>query len=423
VSAPTGDVGRRRHAWPAAAEVNGELIELLNTTWRVVDPEGARPSLKQRLARPLRRALARLLRPQETFNSTLVQYINEATALTARQQKVGDAAFAAVDSLFAELDAALDEVRRGREALAARERRMDAAITAMRAEHAELRISVGVLQHESHQLSRGLARCLAGAAVTGAVPGEGTGGKAARQVPPHRAAPDPAPSTDALTHKYIGFEDAFRGSPEAVRADLMAYVPLFAGASAVLDVGCGRGEFLLLLREHGIPARGIDQNDAMVETCRDKGLEVVRADALSYLREQPDDSLGGLFAAQVVEHLDPGYLTQLLDVAFEKLRPGALVVLETINAACWFAFFASYIRDITHVRALHPDTLKFLLIASGFQQVEIRYSAPYPEHDKLQPVAGSGVLADAAETLNANVDKMNRLLFTYLDYAAIGRKP
>jgi O-antigen chain-terminating methyltransferase len=131
--------------------------------------------------------------------------------------------------------------------------------------------------------------------------------------------------------------------------------------------------------------------------------------------------VGGLFAAQVVEHLEPAYLTHLLDAAFEKLRPGAPIVLETINAACWFAFFESYLRDITHVRALHPDTLKFLLVASGFQQIDIRYSAPYPDHEKLQPVA-SGVPADAAETINANVEKMNRLLFTHLDYAAIARK-
>jgi len=112
--------------------------------------------------------------------------------------------------------------------------------------------------------------------------------------------------------------------------------------------------------------------------------------------------------------------------AFDKLRPGAPIVLETINPACWFAFFESYIRDLTHVRPVHPDTLKFLLIATGFQRVEIAYRAPYPEGDKLQTLAhGSGAptsFDDMIETLNANVEKINRLLFTYLDYAAIGRR-
>jgi O-antigen chain-terminating methyltransferase len=74
------------------------------------------------------------------------------------------------------------------------------------------------------------------------------------------------------------------------------------------------------------------------------------------------------------------------------------------------------------VRPLHPDTLKFLLIASGFQQLEIRYRAPYPDHEKLQPIPTSDALADSIEMLNANVDKLNSLLFTHLDYAAVGRR-
>ena len=98
-------------------------------------------------------------------------------------------------------------------------------------------------------------------------------------------------------------------------------------------------------------------------------------------------------------------------------------MLETINPACWFAFFESYLRDLTHVRPIHPDTLKYLLVAAGFQHVEIRYRAPYPEHDKLQPVPAHATLGDWADTLNANVERINRLLFTWLDYAAIGRRP
>jgi O-antigen chain-terminating methyltransferase len=199
-------------------------------------------------------------------------------------------------------------------------------------------------------------------------------------------------------------------------------VPIFAEASDVLDIGCGRGEFLGLLRENGVSGRGIDLNDAMVAVCREKGFEATKADALSYLRGLATGSLGGLFAAQVVEHLEPAYLTRLLEAAFDALRPGAPIVLETINPACWFAFFESYIRDITHVRPLHPDTLKFLLIASGFQQIEIRYRAPYPAHEKLQTLPKSDALGDAVETLNGNVEKLNSLLFTHLDYAAIARR-
>jgi 2-polyprenyl-3-methyl-5-hydroxy-6-metoxy-1,4-benzoquinol methylase len=396
-----------RH-WPERVRPPEELAERLNHQWRLSAPP-ARPTPVDWLTRPLRLALALFLRPQQAFNSTVVQHLNHVHETTDALRHMLEEVFARTEVLFDHLDAVLDEVQRHQEALAARERRMLDAVAAMRDEHAQLRTAVGVLRHETQHLA-----------------------KAVRGVPAHprEMAATVAPvaaassgSSDALSHKYVGFEDEFRGSADAIRAGLAAYVPLFAGAADVLDVGCGRGEFLSLLRDHGIAARGIDLNETMVAVCRERGFEATVADALDYLRAQPDESLGGLFAAQVVEHLRPEYLTQLLDAACEKLRPGSVIVLETINPACWFAFFSSYIRDITHERPLHPDTLKYLLVASGFQQVEIRYSAPYPEHEKLQAVAAAGIPIDTAHALNANAEKLNSLLFTYLDYAAIGRRP
>jgi O-antigen chain-terminating methyltransferase len=162
----------------------------------------------------------------------------------------------------------------------------------------------------------------------------------------------------------------------------------------------------------------------MAETSRARGFDVAEEDALGFLARQPDGSIGGLFAAQVVEHLEPDYLMRLIETAFHKLRPGGVIVLETINAACWLAFFESYIRDLTHVRPLHPETLQYLLVAAGFQQVEIQYRAPYPEHDKLQGLAAGAGASDAVtETFNANVERLNGLMFTWLDYAAVGRRP
>ena len=94
------------------------------------------------------------------------------------------------------------------------------------------------------------------------------------------------------------------------------------------------------------------------------------------LQGLPDESLGGLIAVQVIEHLEPAYLTQMLALAFDKVRPGGRIVLETINPACWVAFFESFIRDLTHVKPIHPETLQYLLQASGFSNVEIVYRAP-----------------------------------------------
>jgi O-antigen chain-terminating methyltransferase len=165
----------------------------------------------------------------------------------------------------------------------------------------------------------------------------------------------------------------------------------------------------------------------MAAVCRERGLEASVGDGLSYLLSLPDESLGGLFAAQVVEHLEPDYLMRFLEAAYLKLRPGSKIVLETINPACWFAFFSSYIRDVTHVRPLHPDTLQYFLRASGFQRVDVRYSAPYPEEHKLQTAPHSGAGQQDGPTaseiiFNDNFKKLNSLLFTYMDYAAIGER-
>jgi SAM-dependent methyltransferase len=232
-------------------------------------------------------------------------------------------------------------------------------------------------------------------------------------------------------YKYVAFEDAFRGADAIIEQRLRAYVPLFEGREDVLDIGCGRGEMLAALKAAGVAARGIDVNAEMVAAARDRGLDADRADALGYLASLPDESLGGLIATQVIEHLEPAYLMRLLDTAAQKLRPGAPIVLETINAACWLAFFSSYLRDFTHVRPVHPETLQYLLRASGFARVEIRYSAPVPDHMKMKTVdLPAGVLASTdaastamtriAHTVNANAVILNNLLFTDLDYAAIG---
>jgi 2-polyprenyl-3-methyl-5-hydroxy-6-metoxy-1,4-benzoquinol methylase len=371
----------------ASIEHYRDLLERLNRDWRIEGYVSADGSLARRALYQLRRVLARLLGTQETFNSEVVQLVNT----------------------LAPILSSLEQVERYREALAARERRMETAFDQLRAEQQELRTAVAVLRQSNHDLTRELSRTTPASSAPDSAPDSAHSAHSAQT------------SSEALSHKYVGFEDEFRGAPEDIAARQAGYVEIFSGAADVLDVGCGRGEFLALLKERGVRARGIDVNDSMVEVCVQKGLDATKADALGHLQAQPPGSLGGLIAAQVVEHLEPSYLTALLDAAYAALRPGAPIVLETINPACWFAFFESYVRDITHVRPLHPDTLKFLLQASGFVGLEIRYQAPYPEHDKLQRVTAPA-LGDASATLNANVEKLNSLLFTYLDYAAIARR-
>ena len=282
----------------------------------------------------------------------------------------------------------------------------------------EVRMQVGVLQRAIEMLIRSSRPSALGSQSV-----EGQQRSALSHAPPA--------ISDDEGYKYVGFEDAFRGSDQAIEEKLRAYVPLFSGCEQVLDIGCGRGELLSALRDAAIVARGIDTNAEMVGATCERGLDAQVADALGYLTGVPEGSLGGIVATQVIEHLEPAYLMRLIDAAARALRPGAPIVLETINPACWLAFFSSYIRDVTHVRPVHPETLQYLLRASGFARVEIRYSAPVPEHMKMKTVdlpaellattdAAAQTLAAVAHTVNANAVILNNLMFTHLDYAAVG---
>ena len=236
-------------------------------------------------------------------------------------------------------------------------------------------------------------------------------------------APFSAPMESAA---YVGFEDRFRGSQSEIRRRVEEYLPLLSTVTDVVDIGCGRGELLDLLQAQGVSARGVDANPAMVEVCEGRGLRAEQGDGLAFLARQPDASIGGLIAIQVVEHFPPGYLVRFLEAAFHKLRPGAPIVLETLNPACWLAFFETYLRDPTHQQPLHPDTLRFLVQASGFSAVDVHFKRPVSEDDRLNPVADRPG-ADAAWTalataVNAQADKLNARLFSFTDYVLIARR-
>jgi SAM-dependent methyltransferase len=428
----------------------------LNDAWNILPaapPAAGR--IQQKLAGFIWRTIGPYLQRQLTFNSILVDHINrnveaQNAARQQHEQSVAElrAYIARLAQLHARLmiylqqitayvdtkdrdagggtlvlNAALSDLAetqaKYRESLAAREHRYEAKASALVTAHEDLRGMVGVAQQALASLRRHVESGRGGAtstAVTSTAPPAPPGSQAF------------APELDA--YKYVGFEDQFRGPREVIRERQESYVPYFAReASAhgdVLDVGCGRGEFIELLAGSGIPARGIDLNHEMAESCRGRGLDVVQADAVGYLAGLPDASLGGIFAAQVVEHLDPPYLLRFLDLAFEKLQPGGTLLLETLNPACWTAFFESYIRDITHRWPLHPETLRYLVTASGFTRADIEFRSPVAPQDRLQttalPAETDAAMREIAETVNANAEKLNARLFTHMDYAIVARK-
>jgi trans-aconitate methyltransferase len=360
----------------------------------------------------IHRWLAPVFARQRTFDNHVVDAID---ALTDQEGEVAFARFQTALIIFLQKITAFVE---------SKDRLVAATAAARLDRHEELLTQLPDIQTQLAVLQRATQM------LTRAVNSQ----QSAVDSPPPREALRREPSAPSLQplvdYQYVAFEDRFRGSDDEIREKLRAYVPLFAGAGDVLDIGCGRGEFLALLKAAGISAHGVDSNREMVATACERGLEAVQADALAFLDTLPDGSLGGLMAAQVVEHLTPPYLSRLLAVAFQKLRAGAPIVVETINPACWLAFFSSYIRDVTHAQPVHPETLQYLLQANGFGKVTLRYSQPVPEHMKMQPVdvtaiAAAGgehaaAVAQMARTVNANAAILNNLLFTHFDYAAIG---
>ncbi len=221
---------------------------------------------------------------------------------------------------------------------------------------------------------------------------------------------------------YTAFENRFRGPREATRARQEDYLPLFRDSAPVLDLGCGRGEFLELLRAEGIAARGVDGNASAVGECRQRGLDAVLGDVVAVLQSQPRASLGGLFAAQLVEHLPPPTLGALLRAAHQALRPDGVLVLETVNVASGLAFLDVFVRDLTHEAPLHPETLRFMVAAAGFTEARIEMRSPVPEDVRLQLVPSGALSPPATKVLNENAERLNALLFAPLDYVLVARR-
>ena len=219
---------------------------------------------------------------------------------------------------------------------------------------------------------------------------------------------------DAL---YVAFEDRFRGKREDIKHRVSVYLPLVRDCGAggehapVLDIGCGRGEWLEVLGASGLVARGVDLNPVMIAEGRARGLDVVEGDGIEHLRQLASGSVGALTAIHVIEHIGFNDLIALLVEARRVLRPGGLLVLETPNPENLVVGACSFYYDPTHRQPLPPEPMRHVAAARGFAKVEILRLHPAVPPEKSQSIS------------DAWSDRIDALLYGPQDYAIIARNP
>lgn len=218
---------------------------------------------------------------------------------------------------------------------------------------------------------------------------------------------------------YFDFENQFRGSDAQIRKVQEQYLPYFENCSHVIDIGCGKGEFLELLESRGIQAVGIDLYGKSVEYCRIKGLRVEQADAIEYIGNLEEEA-DGIFAGQLVEHLTIGQIVSLCRVSFEKLKKGSCLIMETPNPTSLAIYTHAFYMDPSHVKPVHPLTLKYCAQKAGFSKVDILYTESSRLPVEIPALKGDGI--ENLEEFNRAMTEVSNMLFGSQDYAVIARK-
>lgn len=208
---------------------------------------------------------------------------------------------------------------------------------------------------------------------------------------------------------YVAFEERFRGDSKEIISRQSKYLKYLNGCQLLLDIGCGRGEFLSLVKAKGITAIGIDNNSEMVNHCKNIDLDVVCSDVFIYLSNSKEE-FDVIFISQVIEHFTFSQLEELLTLCYEHLVTNGKIIIETPNKA---ALFHSFYIDPTHKRFIHPAFLEYYLTTFGFyieEKQDFNYTGEHLEFDNL------------SEIELYNFKKINHYIFGPQDYAIIARK-
>ena len=233
-----------------------------------------------------------------------------------------------------------------------------------------------------------------------------------------------------IDYSYLFLENRYRGSSEEIKAKVKKYADIIKTIDCqnknVVEIGAGRGELLELLGEENINAVGVETDSGMCEVLKEKKLEYVNQDGLSYLKTLKDNSVSCIIAIQVIEHLSFDYINALMKESYRVLQNGGKLIFETINPLSFYALTQNFFKDYTHKWPIHPDVIKHFSKLEGFSGVDILKLSEVSENEKLSMLTTDEAMipsmVEFISKYNKNVEKLNNLLYGFQDYALIAKK-
>lgn len=219
---------------------------------------------------------------------------------------------------------------------------------------------------------------------------------------------------------YFKFQEHMRGSCTAIKDRQQSYLPYFEQCQSVVDLGCGRGEFLEVLREHGVGAVGVDSYGKSIEYCRMKGLQASEGDAIQFLCNQKENSIDGIFAAQLIEHIPAGKILELCRESYRVMKPGSYIVLETPNPMCLSVYMNSFYLDPSHKNPVHPHLMEYFMQECGFRNVQVVYVKESKVNYRFPLLHAEN--CDNLEEFNDGINFLSDIMFGSQDYAIVAQK-